>query len=70
MIVKVESEAAYRQGVRPGLVVLMINNQTVKDLDGFNEIVDSLKPGKPVSLLLHRSNGTASFVAYTPEVEE
>lgn len=70
VIVQVESEAAYRQGVRPGLVVLMINNKTVEDLEGFNEIVDSLEPGKPVSLLLHRSNGTASFVAYTPEVEE
>ena len=70
VIVQVESEAAYRQGVRPGLVILMINNKTVENLDSFNEIVSGIEPGKPVSLLLHLSNGTASFVAYTPEVDE
>ncbi len=66
----VESDAAYRQGVRPGLVILMINNQAVADMDDFNAIVDDLESGRPVALLLHRPNGTTTFVAYTPEIEE
>lgn len=70
VVTDVESDAAYRQGVRPGLVVLMINNQTVADMDDFNAIVEGLESGRPVALLLHRPNGTTTFVAYTPEVEE
>ncbi len=70
VITQVESEAAYRQGVRPGFVILMINNRPVADMDAFNAIVEDLTPGRPVSLLLHRRNGTATFVAYTPEIEE
>lgn len=70
VITGVESDSAYRQGIRPGLVVLMINNQAVTDVDGFNAIVDGLESGRPVALLLHRPNGTTTFVAYTPEMEE
>lgn len=70
VITEVESENAYRQGIRSGLVLLMINNQPVADLEAFNQIVDKIEPGRPVALLLHRANGTTTFAAYTPEVEK
>lgn len=70
VITEVQSENAYRQGIRAGLVILMINNQPVTDVAKFNEIVASVEPGRPVALLLHRPNGTTTFAAYTPEVEE
>lgn len=70
VITEVQSESAYRQGIRPGLVILMINNRPVTDIDGFNGIVADIEAGRPVALLLHRANGTTTFAAYTPEVEE
>ncbi len=70
VITRVESDSAYRQGIRAGLVILMINNQSVADLDAFNAIVEDIEPGRPVALLLQRPNGATTFVAYTPEVEE
>lgn len=70
VITDVQSENAYRQGIRAGLVILMINNQPVTDMNQFNEIVAGIETGRPVALLLHRPNGTTTFAAYTPEVEE
>jgi len=66
----VESDAAYRAGIRRGQVILMINNQTVSDIDDFRSIVDELTPGRSVALLLHSPNGSTTFVAYTPESED
>ncbi len=66
----VESDAAYRAGIRRGQVILMINNQTVADIDDFRSIVDELEPGRSVALLLHSPNGATTFVAYTPEAED
>jgi serine protease Do len=63
----VESDAAYRAGVRRGQVILMINNQTIGDIADFRRIVEELTPGRSVALLLHSPNGSTTFVAYTPE---
>ncbi|MFW6340393.1 MAG: PDZ domain-containing protein, partial [Wenzhouxiangella sp.] len=63
----VESDAAYRAGVRRGQVILMINNQTIGDMGDFRRIVDELTPDRSVALLLHSPNGSTTFVAYTPE---
>ncbi len=68
LITGVESDAAYREGVRRGQIVQMINNRRVEGIDDFNEIVESLEPGRSVALLLW-ANGASQFVAYTPEVE-
>jgi len=67
LISQVESDNAYRAGVRQGQVILMINNQPVDSVDDFDRISSSLAPGRSVALLLHLSNGSTTFVAYTPE---
>ncbi len=67
LITNVESDNAYRAGVRRNQVILMINNQPIADMDDFREIVDALPEGRTVALLLHRSDGSTTFVAYTPE---
>jgi len=69
VITGVDSDNAYRAGIRSGDVIRMINNQQVRTLDAFNEIVENLEPGRSVALLVWR-NGTTQFVAYTPETEE
>jgi serine protease Do len=69
LISRVESDAAYRAGLRPGDVILMINNQPVSDVNGFEKIVKEIKPGKAIALRVFR-DGVSNFIAYTPSAEE
>jgi serine protease Do len=69
VISKIESDAAYRAGLRRGDVVLMINRSKVKDVSFFNEIVEALPEGKAVALRIMRQ-GVTNFIAYTPTTEE
>jgi serine protease Do len=66
IITDVESDAAWRAGVRPGDVLLMINSRAVANLERFEEIVQDIEPGKAVALRIWR-NGATSFIAYTPQ---
>lgn len=65
VITDVESDDAWRAGLRPGDVILMINNQPVGDMDDFDDLLEKVEPGRAVALRVWR-NGTASFIAYTP----
>jgi len=65
VITEIESDDAWRAGLRPGDVILMINNQDVKNLDEFGALVEDIEPDRAVALRVWR-NGTASFIAYTP----
>ena len=65
VITEIESDDAWRAGLRPGDVILMINNQILEDMDDFEKLVEDIEPGRAVALRVWR-NGTASFVAYTP----
>ncbi|MEN1727075.1 MAG: Do family serine endopeptidase [Pseudomonadota bacterium] len=67
LISQVESDNAYRAGVRRGQVILMINNQPVDSLSDFEDVVEDLDPERSVALLLHLPNGNTTFVAYSPE---
>jgi len=69
LISKIESDAAYRAGLRRGDVVLMINSDQVDDVGSFDDIVESLPKGKAVALRIMRQ-GVTNFIAYTPPVEE
>ena len=69
VITGVDSDNAYRAGIRSGDVIRMINNQQVRTMDQFNEIVENIEPGRSVALLVWR-NGATQFVAYTPETDE
>jgi len=65
VITEIDSDDAWRAGLRPGDVILMINNQEVKDMDDFEELLNKIEPNRAVALRVWR-NGTASFIAYTP----
>ncbi len=69
VITDIESDDAWRVGLRPGDVILMINNHSVEDLGDFEELVKDIEPGRAVALRIWR-NGVASFIAYTPRAEE
>lgn len=65
LLVRVESDEAWRAGLRPGDVLLMVNNTEVADVDTFDEVVADIKPGRAVALRVWRE-GATSFIAYTP----
>jgi len=69
LVSRVESDAAYRAGLRRGDVVLAINNQAIEDVENFDEIVASLTPGKAVAVRIMRE-GVTRFIAYTPATED
>jgi len=69
VITAVDSDNAYRAGIRRGDVIRMINNQQVRTLEEFEGIVEGIEPGRSVALLVWR-DGVTQFVAYTPEGEE
>jgi serine protease Do len=66
LLAGVESDAAYRAGLRRGDVILMINNEPVADVESFEKSVATLSPGKAVALRVMRE-GVTRFIAYTPQ---
>jgi len=69
LITDIDSDDAWRAGLRPGDVILMINNRDVENLDDFESLVDDIEPNRAVALRVWR-NGTANFIAYTPRVDD
>ena len=69
IVSRVESDAAYRAGIRRGDIILMINNMKIDDLESFKEVVESLPADKAVALRIMR-DGVTRFVAYSPAAEE
>lgn len=67
LISEVESDNAYRAGIRQGQLILMINNRPVGDMDDFEQIVSAIEPGQTVALLVQQANGASAFLAYRPE---
>ncbi|SFW13374.1 DegQ family serine endoprotease [Nitrosovibrio sp. Nv17] len=52
---------ASRAGVRPGDVILSINNQDVKTVEQFNQLLNKVEKGRNIALLIRRGD-TATFV--------
>jgi len=69
VVTQIESDAAYRAGLRRGDVILKINNRPITDVTDFNEIVEEMDSSRSVALLVYR-DGTTSFIAYRPENAE
>ena len=69
LVARVESDEAYRAGIRRGDVILMINSEKIDDVQSFERVVQSVPPGKAVALRVMR-DGVTRFIAYTPAAEE
>jgi serine protease Do len=69
LVTRVESDAAWRAGLRPGDIILMINSESVDGVDSFEDIVGDIGVGKAVALRVWR-DGATTFFAYTPSEED
>jgi serine protease Do len=69
IVSRIESDPAFRAGLRVGDVILTINNQGVDGTEAFDRVVESLPEGKAVALRVMRE-GTTRYIAYSPAVEE
>ena len=61
--------AASQAGVRKGDIILAIDNKAVTDLRQFEEIVEDLKTGRSVALLVQR-DGSPTFLAIKVPAED
>jgi serine protease Do len=64
-VVETAEGAAARAGLRPGDLILRINNTDVKDGKQFNALVSKLEPKKTVLLLVRRGD-SSQFVTVKP----
>ncbi|HDZ15833.1 MAG TPA: DegQ family serine endoprotease [Methylophaga aminisulfidivorans] len=58
MVMKVEQGPAIKAGIRPGDVVLSLNNKEIKDPHHFVEIAKELPVNKPIPVLIQRGGGS------------
>lgn len=61
-----EAGPSREAGIRKGDVISMIDNRSVNSVAEFDAIVDKLKPGKSVAILIQRDNGPV-FLAIKPQ---
>jgi len=52
---------ASRSGIQPGDIILGINNQDVASVGQFNQLLNKIKEGRNIALLVKRGN-TTSFI--------
>jgi len=69
IVSRIESDAAFRAGLRTGDVILAINNESVEDAEAFDQIAQSLPQGKAVALRVMRE-GVTRYLAYSPTIED
>lgn len=62
MVMKVEQGPAINAGVRPGDIILSLNNVELNDAHQFIEVAKALPAGKPIPILIQRS-GESQFLA-------
>jgi serine protease Do len=63
----VEEGAAERAGIRANDVILMFDNQEVKDAAHFRELLDALAPDRSVAVLIQRGEGRMFFAVRIPK---
>ena len=69
IVSRIESDAAFRAGLRTGDVILTINNESIEDPESFEQIAQSLPEDKAVALRVMRE-GVTRYLAYSPTVAE
>ncbi|HYN76231.1 MAG TPA: DegQ family serine endoprotease [Lamprocystis sp. (in: g-proteobacteria)] len=64
---RVKEGSAAQAGLAADDVILMLDNQAVTDLAGFNRIVDALEPGRSTAVLIQRGDGRMFYALRIPK---
>jgi len=67
IVTRIDSGPARKAGIRKGDVILMMNNQDVKNADQFKKLVANLPVGKSVPLLIQRRGGPVFLALKVPD---
>ncbi len=67
LVERVKEGPAAQAGLTAGDVILMLNNQPVDDLAGFNRLLESLEPGRSVAVLVQRGEGRMFYALRVPK---
>lgn len=67
LIESVAAGPAGQAGLRAGDLILMLNNQPIVDLTGFNKILDALPLGHPVAVLIQRADSRMFYAIQIPK---
>jgi len=62
VVSSVAGDAATRAGLRKGDIILSLDNKPVQGVKQFNDMIEELKPGKSVAVLVQRG-GSPTFLA-------
>jgi serine protease Do len=57
LVEKVNQGPAQKAGIRQGDVILLINNNKIKDVGHFNQLIKSLPKGRSIPVLIQRQGG-------------
>jgi serine protease Do len=58
---------AAQAGIQAGDTLLMLNNQPVEDLAGFDRILDAIEPGRSVAILVQRGDTRMFYAIRVPK---
>ncbi len=67
LVESVKEGPAASAGVTAGDVILMLDNQSVEGLEGFNRILEAIEPGRSVAVLIQRGDGRMFYALKLPK---
>ncbi|MGE5154722.1 MAG: DegQ family serine endoprotease [Bdellovibrio bacteriovorus] len=67
LVESVKEGPAASAGVTAGDIILMLDNQSVDGLEGFNRILEAIEPGRSVAALIQRGDGRMFYALKLPK---
>lgn len=67
LVETVKEGPAAKAGVASGDLILMLDNQVVEDLEGFNRILEAIDPGRSVAVLIQRGDSRMFYALRLPK---
>jgi serine protease Do len=67
LVETVKEGPAASAGITAGDIILMLDGQSVEDLEGFNRILEGIEPGRSVAVLIQRGDGRMFYALRLPK---
>jgi serine protease Do len=67
LVETVKEGPAASAGITAGDIILMLDGQSVENLEGFNRILEGIEPGRSVAVLIQRGDGRMFYALRLPK---